>query len=433
MKKLTVGMAGLVFIVNLAYAQTPGPVQEPRETRVRVENRVSVVVNDTDVRVKSTIQDDGPMRNKSVSKSFSAGNSDKLVLSNSFGSIQIKVWDKREIKVDIDIKAYANSDSEAQELIDAVSIESGKTGDEIAFRTKLDRENKNWGNGTRNGKKWRREVKINYVVYMPASNSLTLSQIYGSGVTIGDFSGPLYAKVQFADFTAQNLKNSNNYISVQYGKTNIQSVNVAKIRQQYGSGLVIGTVNTLDLDAQYSSVNVTTVNGNALIKQQYGGGLALGSVDNLDLNIQYASAKINTIKGNAKVDQQYNSITIGSVGKLDLSTQYTTVNVGVLRGDGKFNMEYNKLIIGEITKGCKVLNIDGEYVGISTGFSEGYDADFDVQTNYASFKYGSGVAARQINNDDKEYSSKKYYIGKIGSGSSATVKIKSEYGSVTFK
>lgn len=407
------GLTILGLILTAANLAQSAPASRPPVAVARI-------INDTD---------DDPMRSKTFSKTFAADNSDKIVLGNQYGSIVIKIWDRKEVKADIDIKAYSNNDAETQKLLDGVTIEAGKSGDQIIFKTKMEQQG-NWGSGSRFGKKWRREVKIDYVVYMPASNALTMSQSYGS-ITMAELTGPLYAKVQYGNFSAQELSNANNYISVQYGNTNIQNVNKAVVKQQYGSGLTIGVAGTLDIDAQYAAVNVTAIKGNALIKQQYGSGLTVGSVDNLDLNAQYCNVNINSIKGNAKIDQQYNSIAIGSVGKLDLKTQYTSASVGKLRGDGRFDMQYNKLSIDQITNGCRALNVDGDYLNITLGFDADYSADLEVQTSYASFKYGDRVSAKQIGNDRD--SNSKNYSGKIGKGGGAVVRIKSDYGSVTIK
>lgn len=373
--------------------------------------------------------DDDPVRAKTFSRSFPAGNSDKIMISNQYGSIQVKIWDRKEVKADVDIKAYSNSDDEAQKLLDGVSIEAGKSGDQITFKTNMEQQKGNWGSGSRFGRKWRREVKINYVVYMPASNALTMSQNYGS-ITMDDLSGALYAKVQYGNFEARHLSSTNNYISVQYGNANIANVEKAVVKQQYGAGLNIGTAGTLDIDAQYAAVNLGTVKGDAVIKQQYGSGLTIGSVDNLELNAQYTNVKIGTIKGNATIRQQYNNLSVSSVGKLNLDAQYTGTAIGTLKGDSRFKMQYNKLSISEITTSCKTLDIDGAYLGINLGFNNGYNASLDVRTSYASFNYGDQVSVRNTGKDD---SNSKSYTGKIGQGGSASVNIKSDYGSVTIK
>lgn len=417
----------LIFVTSLVHAQNTGdssPVIQ--QVAVNVPKAAQESVNLAGSGREGN--DDDPMRTKTFSKSYPADNSDKLVLSNQYGSIQIKTWDKKEVKVDVDIKAYGNNDEEAQKLLDGVNIEAGKSGDQIAFKTKMDQSG-NWGRGSNGRKKWRREVRISYVVYMPAANSLTMSQNYGD-INMADLSGPLYVKVQYGGFTAGDLSNTNNYISVQYGSTNIQSVNKAVVKHQYGSGLIIASAGTLDVDAQYVAVNLNTIKGNAVIKQQYGGGLSVGSVENIELDAQYTNVKLGTVKGNARIRQQYNSLSIASVGKLDLDCQYANTSVGALRGDGKFNMQYNKLNIDQVGTGCKNLNVDAAYVNISVGFDSGYNADIDVRTSYASFKYDGEITAKQNGNDD---SNSKSYTGKIGKGGGATVKVKSDYGGVSLQ
>lgn len=363
-----------------------------------------------------------PYRNKSFSRTFPADRNDKVILSNQFGSMTIKTWDKREVKIDVSISAYSSNEKEAQRLLDGVTIAADKSGDQISCKTSIDENS--------SGRNRKREVKVDYVVYMPATNSLTLSQQFGPA-TIGDFAGPLYAKVQYGNFNAGNLSNTNNYISVQYGNGNIAELNKAVIKQQYGSGLVIGTVGTLDLNAQYASVNITTVKGNAQIKQQYGSGLKIGSVGNLVLDAQYASVNVGTIRGDAQIKQQYNSLTIASVEKLDLRAQYAGISIGTLKGDGNFKIGYNNLKINEVGAGCRNLNVEAQYVAVGIGFTDNYNADFTVQNSYSSFRYGANVKAKSSGDDDD--SSSKSYSGKIGNGGSANVRIKADYGSVSFR
>ncbi|WP_367864935.1 hypothetical protein [Pedobacter sp. WC2423] len=368
--------------------------------------------------------DDDAMRSKNFSKSFSLSASDKINLHNQYGGMVIKIWDKKEVKIDVSIKAFSNDDREAQKLIDQVNISADKDGDMITCKTSI-------GNGSRfSGRNRRREVKVNYVVYMPAANSLTLTQEFGN-VTMEDFAGPLYAKVQYGDFIAGKLSNVNNYVSVQYGKTVISDINKAVVKQQYGSGLTIGAAGTLDLNAQYVTVNINTIRGDAVIRQQYGSGISITNVNNLDLDIQYANVRVENIKGNAVIKQQYNNIKIGTVGKLELKSQYANVEIGALRGDGLFKMSYNNFDIAEVGAGCRSLTIDADYVDSKLRFSDSFNGDFNVQTSYSGFKSGDRVAVRQSGSQDDDNS--KNYTGKIGSGGRSSVRIKSDYGSVTFR
>jgi hypothetical protein len=400
MKKIFLGMISLMIAVNFANAK---PVDH---------------------------DPDDPMRSKTFSKSFAMDTRDKVSLNNRYGDILIKTWDKREVRVDVAIKVYSKDEQDAQRLLDETVIEAGKSGDQVSFKTSIGMRGGEYGSKVKNGKTiWRREVKVNYVVYMPASNGLILSNQYGN-VSMGNFYGAVNAKVQYGNFTAGNLNSTDNYLDMQYGKTTVQEINKAVIKHQYGSGLVLGTVGTLDLKAQYVAVTIGTIKGNALIKQQYGQGLNIAAVDNLDLEAQYVNVKIGNVNGNANIKQQYNNISIASVNnKLNLKGQYANVKVGNLRGDGNFIVEYNKVTIENISTGCKRLIIGAAYSHVSLGFSNDYQADFDVKVSYSGFNYGSGVASKLVSDKGNT----KIYNGKIGNGGSAMVSINDDYGSVTFK
>jgi len=367
-----------------------------------------------------------PTRTRSISKTFAASQTDKINLSNQFGSMVIKVWDRKEVKIDITISAYGNNEKQAQESIDQVDIQAEKTGDIISCKTEIDRENK-WSR--RNNKA---ELKVSYIVYVPVSNALTLSQQFGS-IHMPDYSGALSVKVQYGNFVAGKLTDNNNYISVQYGKATIAELNKATIKQQYGAGLEIGTVGELNLTAQYAAVNITAIRGNATIKQQYGSGLKIGSVNNLDLSAQYVNVNIGTIKGDATIKQQYNNIEISTAGQLTLKAQYAGVTVGSLRGNADINMTYNNFSLSELGAGCKNLVINAAYSNINMGFASNYNGEFNLQKSYGGFRYGNNVKVVQAGDDDESRSSSKNYAGRIGHGAGGNIRIKASYGSVTFK
>ncbi|MCY1520822.1 hypothetical protein D9M68_556140 [compost metagenome] len=319
-------------------------------------------------------------------------------MSNQYGSITIKTWDKNEIKVDADIKAYAKTAEEAQKLLDNVSISASKDGDAVSYKTTIADTRGSWGSSIRNGKVlWRREMKIHYTVYMPSANALTASQTYG-GITMADFAGPTSLKVQYGDLVTGNLSNSNNYISVQYGKASLGNVNAAKIKHQYGGGITIATIGTLELNAQYTSARIGTIKNSSTIKHQYGGG-----------------------------------VTITNAGTLNIDAQYTSVKIAKLKGDLTTKIQYGKLNIEEVETGSRMLNVNADYTSVNLGFSPSFQASFDVAVRYGDFRYGSNVKAKRLG-DDRGYSSSKNYTGEIGKGSgTAKVSIKASYDSVTFR
>jgi len=72
--------------------------------------------------------DDLIEKKKSVNRSYSVSGSDKLSIENSFGTVEIKTWEKNEFKVDISITVKAKTDAEAQRLLDGIEIKENRSG-----------------------------------------------------------------------------------------------------------------------------------------------------------------------------------------------------------------------------------------------------------------------------------------------------------------
>lgn len=282
---------------------------------------------------------------KTISRTFPAGASDKISVSNQFGSITVRTWDRKEAKADVTISAYSSNAEEQRRLLEDTGIEAGKSGDQISFRTEMNtNRNGNWGSGTRNGKKWRREVRVNYVIYVPSTNPLTLSQQYGN-VEIGSFAGPVNAKVQYGNFNAEKLSSSNNNLNVQYGKMTIQELNKATLKQQYGGGITLGSTRDINISAQYANVNIDRLVGDAIMSVQY---------NKVNIGQVVESSKVLTISAQyAGVDVGFSD---GYKGRMDVRTSYGSFKFGngvsaKVEGDDDNHGSFSKSYTGNVGGG----------------------------------------------------------------------------------
>jgi hypothetical protein len=289
---------------------------------------------------------------KTFSRTFPASQADKIAVNNQFGSITIKTWDRREVKADVNITAYSSDGDDTKELLDGVSIDASKQGDQISFKTRIASNDGNWGSGTRRGKKWRREVKVAYVVYVPSTNALTLLQQYGN-VDMPAFAGPVVAKVQYGNFTAQKLNNSNNTINVQYGDMNIQELNNGTLKQQYGKGITLGSANNIKLNAQYSNVSIERLTGDAIMSVQYNKVHITEVTEGakvLNISAQYAGVDLgfsNGYNGNLDVKTSYgefkygNGVSAKSDGEDDRRISFTKYYKGTIGRGGNNQVSIN--------------------------------------------------------------------------------------------
>jgi hypothetical protein len=308
---------------------------------------------------------DVKLKTKAYTKSYTIDANDKLQIDNSFGKITVNVWNKNEIKVDVDIKAYADDDDKAKELLDLVNINDNKSNDGVSFTTRIgDEGHKNnfWGTMTSNGKTSVRKTIINYTVYMPSKNALTINNSYGA-VILPELSGKLSINNSFGNLIAKALTNAGNEINVKYCDANIVSLNGCDLKVAFGS-LNLESADKLNADIKYSPAKIGKLSTSANINMHFGDGLQIGNLDRnlktLSIKSSYAPVKLSSL-ANDNAD-------------FDVTTQhgdftYDNSNVNVTSkspADGDRGYSSTKTYKGHIGKGSNdkviIINTNSSYV-----------------------------------------------------------------------
>jgi hypothetical protein len=232
---------------------------------------------------------------KTYSKSYPADANDKLEINNKYGRVIVNTWNKNEFKVDIQIKADARDEEIAQKLIDAISISDSKNGDLVSFRT-------NFGGNNGNGSIWNlfntrnnnHKVEVNYTIYMPSKNALSVNNSYGA-TELPDLEGKVSVNVSYGSLSAKALTHAANTIKVSYGSADIESLNSSQLDVDYGS-LELGSVDKLTSDISYSSVKIGRIKSSGNINAHYAGGIQIDELDrnftNLSINSSYSGIKV---------------------------------------------------------------------------------------------------------------------------------------------
>jgi hypothetical protein len=257
---------------------------------------------------------------KNYSKSYAADGNDKLQISNSYGKVTVNTWTKNEVKVEIQIKTYANKEDEAQKMLDNISIIDSKESSLISFKTNIERTNdgnSNWGSWFSSGRSNVRKSEINYVVYMPSKNQLQITNRYGATV-LPDLYGKVQIENTYGSLTAKTLSNPANEIKVRYGSANIENLNSRDVSVAYGS-LTLGEADNLNAEISYSSANFGKLKSSATINARYCGSMQIGDLDknlkSLSVNSSYSSLKVGlpeNLNADFDVTVHYGSFNYGS-------------------------------------------------------------------------------------------------------------------------
>jgi hypothetical protein len=218
-------------------------------------------------------KEDNSEKTKTYTKTYDVSSSDKISIENSFGQTKLVTWASDKVEVDVEIKVNASSDEKAQRLLDAITIEDGKSGSRVFFKTNINSNNKG-------GKGNHTKMEINYIVHLPAGNPLDLKTQFGD-TYLPDYTGAANIEVTFGSLIASNLANVQN-LSVQFGKADIESIANATIKVGY-SAFSIKKISG-DIDAEFNFCPGKEIKLDNTVKS-------------LKIANNYSTVKINADKG----------------------------------------------------------------------------------------------------------------------------------------
>lgn len=185
-------------------------------------------------------------KQKSYTKSYNLSGSDKISLENQFGEMKLIVWGKNEIKVDAFITAISEDEARTQQILDRIYIQDEKNSNGVNFKTKFaSQDNGNDNNNHNEG------MKINYTVYLPATNPLHAKNQFGAMI-VPDYKGEATIEIQYGTLTAGKISNAKK-ISVGFGKADIDQVNNGFVNIQYSTGTIKKLIGNIDAKFQFCS------------------------------------------------------------------------------------------------------------------------------------------------------------------------------------
>lgn len=342
-----------------------------------------IALANTEIEIAKTTKE------RTIKKSFNVSSNTTLKVKNSYGNLDVITWEENRIEFDITIKVTGNNAEKVQDRLDRIDVEFSSSNDLVSAITKIDKNKSNWWNW---GKKMNLKLEINYVVKMPITNNVDLSNDYGS-INLDKLEGVAKINCDYGKITTKELMADNNYINFDYSNNcYFEYIKSGKINADY-SGFTVAKIETLDLNADYSK-SIVEVS------------------ENVSYNCDYGSLKIDNIN-NLEGTGDYLSLRLGNVFK----------NVNI-------KADYGSIKIDRMVSKAKNIDINSEFTGITIGYDTSYNFNFDIDLEYASLRNSDGFnfTNKEIDGSEKKYNG---YHGSQNSGN--LVKINSEYGSVTFK
>lgn len=328
-----------------------------KEDLKNLNNNIVIDLNNDNVNVQDVNE-----KVKNYSKSYPMDANDKLSIDNKFGKVVINTWNKNEVRVEVQIKSYADNDATAQKMIDAINISDNKSGDQISFRT-------NFGEGSNhsiwdlfNTQNDHHKAEVNYTVYMPSRNNLEIDNRYGS-TQVPDFDGKVNIDCAYGSFEGGALMHQSNAIHVRYGSAHIQGLSSSDVSVSYGS-LDLGSADKLNGELRYSSAHIGKLKNAANIDASYAGDIRIESLDrnfnSFSYSGRYSGLKVgieNATNANFDITVRYGDFNYGDV-PIEITEKTPS--------DDSKGWKPTKNYKGHIGRGSsdKVINISTSYGGV---------------------------------------------------------------------
>jgi len=169
-----------------------------------------------------------------------------VAAENRHGTLRIETWDRKEVKIDVVIRAAADKESDIESLLSVVDIKSEETDRKVSAETRITDKIKFYGKGN----KPRHSITIDMTVTLPSTQPLTVINSFGP-LKIGDHEGPVDLTSKFGSVKAGRLSLVTKVL-VEFGELDMSMVKGGDIEVKFSKGEIRQAAGDIDLKISFS-------------------------------------------------------------------------------------------------------------------------------------------------------------------------------------
>lgn len=306
---------------------------------------------------------------KVVSREFSMAATGTVSLTNKYGKVDVKTWNKNQVKIDVTILVNADDESDARDVFDRITIAFSEADQLVRTETIIESRNSPWrdlGSWIFGGSSY--DFKINYLVHMPQSGSLELSNKYGDAF-VATLGGKASVDVKYGNFRLEGV-GGNLQVDLGYGNGTVVKAGDARADISY-SKINFDDVEYLNATTRFSTVDVDKA-GRIVSNSRY---------DN------YYIHETNSLQ----CESQFGDFHVNQAGHVSAVGRYTDFHLEKLRKGGSFDTNYGDVRIDELQAGFPSLSLAGNYADIRIGLAAGAAYSLDLAGDFLEAGYPSGI------------------------------------------
>lgn len=261
-------------------------------------------------------------KQKSIKKTYIVNPNAGIDIDNKYGNVLVSTWDEDKIDLDITIKVTGPNENWVNERLNGIDVDITALKSMVTAITKL-------GSSSIKSKGSNNSFEINYVIKIPKNGTVKLMNKYGN-INILTLEGASDITCKYGKVTVGKLNNTNNRFQIEYCQNStIDYIKNGTIEARY-SGLKINDSGNLNLDTNYTDLIVS--DGQNIKYDCNYGTLKFQKLNSFSGSGNYLTISIAEISNSINVDANYSKINVSTItskaNNVNINSGYTDVYLG---------------------------------------------------------------------------------------------------------
>ncbi len=266
-----------------------------------------------------------------------------LGISNRYGSVDIRNWDREDISVEVVVKVTTTSQEAADRQLSYISVNFSQSNNDVSARTEIDQRISRIGSRWFSSGDEGQGISIDYTVYAPKETDLNIAHRYGD-VFINEAEGHTIVDLRYGNLQANRIIRDNtrplSEINLAYSpKATINEAKWLKVNLRY-SDLTVNDCRALVVSSSYSKLRVE--NASSIVSEARYSEYLLGSINNFVTEGSYTNYSISHLLNTLDVESRYGNVRVDHVpagfSRVKFTGSYGNLRMG-LAGNASYNIE----------------------------------------------------------------------------------------------
>lgn len=342
-------------------------------------------------------------------------------LENQFGNIALLPWDKKELRLEFELKVMAKEKSQAEEILKGMDIvkrkflEMGRlrVGQKSLYQTNTDQANEASVvyslelQVTEGGSNEMRKIESHWTVYIPkAKFALIVANRFGDVHIKDNAYKSISAHVKFGALQCGSLQ------------TDEQK---CELKVEHGS-LKLTDCKTANVQAKFSSVKIVRC-ANLALNVQHHELVSIGTCTDLNLKSEFCDVTLDQAQ-NATVNLQHSKLNAKAVSNLNGSLHHSDIHIKEVAETLSIPSAEHSAITASIVsaKDFKSATANAQFGFISLQIPKELEATYQLENKFGVIDIGKGI--KTLNHTATEKRFFQSCTGSIGkANASARIKL----------